>query len=93
MVLRLENAEAGTTIELPYTYYLGYRIYENGNEIEYTESDNGFIQITLEKQGNVEIKTRYLGTNGMVIASVISILGTIYIIAIKLTRICKKETV
>lgn len=93
MVLRLENAEAGTTIELPYTYYLGYRIYENGNEIEYTESDNGFIQITLEKQGNVEIKIRYLGTNGMVIASVISILGTIYIIAIKLTRICKKETV
>ncbi len=72
--IKLENAEAGTVIELPYTYYLGYRIYENGKEIKYTESDYGFVQITLSKDGDVTIESKYLGTNAMLISFAVSVI-------------------
>lgn len=70
------KTEAGLTIELPYIYYLGYRVYANGSEIEYAESDNGFVQIKINPalyEQNVKINVRYTGTNEMIVANVISI--------------------
>ena len=75
--------EAELTIELPYIYYLGYRMYVNGSEIEYTESDNGFVQIKINPalyEQNVKINMKYTGTNEMIVASVISIVSAMIIV-------------
>lgn len=93
MTLVIENAEAGTTIELPYTYYIGYRIYENGNEIKYSESDYGFIQISLQEEGEVTITVKYLGTNLMLISFVISILAGIVLIIIQVRKYNKENKI
>ena len=78
------KTEAGLTIELPYIYYLGYRVYANGSEIEYTESDNGFVQIKINPalyEQNVKINVRYTGTNEMIVTFKISV---IFIFAIEI---------
>ena len=75
--------EAELTIELPYIYYLGYRVYANGSEIEYKESDNGFVQIKINPalyEQNVKINVRYTGTNEMIVASAISIISAMIIV-------------
>ena len=75
--------EAGLTIELPYIYYLGYRVYANGSEIEYTESDNGFVQIKINPalyEQNVKINVRYTGTNEMIVANAISIVSAMVLV-------------
>ena len=69
-----------TTIELPYIYYLGYRVYANGQEIKYTESDNGLIQINIAQDS--QIKVKYLGTNEMLISYAISIISFATIIVL-----------
>lgn len=77
------KTEAGLTIELPYIYYLGYRVYANGSEIEYAESDNGFVQIKINPalyEHNVKINMKYTGTNEMIVASVISIVSAMIIV-------------
>ena len=77
------KTEAGLTIELPYIYYLGYRVYANGSEIEYTESDNGFVQIKINPalyEQDVKINMKYTGTNEMIVASVISIVSAMIIV-------------
>lgn len=86
MELTLENAEEGTKVELPYTYYIGYRIYENENEIKYTESEYGFIQIELKEKSQSTITVKYLGTNLMLTSYVVSILGVITLIVIKIKQ-------
>ena len=77
------KTEAGLTIELPYIYYLGYRVYANGSEIEYAESDNGFVQIKINPalyEQDVKINVKYTGTNEMIVASVISIISAMIIV-------------
>lgn len=77
------KTEAGLTIELPYIYYLGYRVYANGSEIEYAESDNGFVQIKINPalyEQDVKINVKYIGTNEMIVASVISIVSAMIIV-------------
>ena len=77
------KTEAGLTIELPYIYYLGYRVYANGSEIEYAESDNGFVQIKINPalyEQDVKINMKYTGTNEMIVASVISIVSAMIIV-------------
>ena len=84
MNCRISNINKETTIELPCIYYLGYRVYANGQEIKYTESDNGFIQINIAKDS--QIKVKYLGTNEMLISYAISIISfaiLIYLLKIK----------
>ena len=81
------KTEAGLTIELPYIYYLGYRVYANGSEIEYAESDNGFVQIKINPalhEQNVKINVRYTGTNEMIVASAISIISAMIIVVSKI---------
>lgn len=77
------KTEAELTIELPYIYYLGYRVYANGGEFEYAESDNGFVQIKINPalyEQNVKINVRYTGTNEMIVASAISIISAMIIV-------------
>ena len=80
MNCRISNINKETTIELPYIYYLGYRIYANGQEIKYTESDNGLIQINIAKDS--QIKVKYLGTNEMLISYAVSIISFATIIVL-----------
>lgn len=79
-----ESSKANTTsedieIELPYIYYLGYRVKINGKEAKYTESEHGFVQINIDKELNeeAEITVKYLGTNEMIIAFVVSLVSTV----------------
>ena len=67
MEIEIENGEKDTVLELPFLFYPGYRIMlENDGkpiEIEYTESENGFIQISLpENVQNGKIITDYTAT-------------------------------
>lgn len=92
----ISNIEADTKIELPYIYYLGYRVYINGEEIQYSESENGFVEISLAKNignmseaGIVKVVVKYMGTNEMIIATIISIicLAILTIVTIKREKI------
>ena len=66
-------------IELPYIYYPSYRITdENNKNIDFTESNNGFIQIKLNKSTNVTIEPRM--TKIEEISYIISIIGIISLI-------------
>lgn len=80
MNCKISNINKETTIELPYIYYLGYRVNANGQEITYTESDNGFIQINIAKDS--QIKVKYLGTNEMLISYAVSIISFATIIVL-----------
>ena len=75
MNCKILNVKKETTIELPYIYYLGYRVYANDQEIKYTESDNGLIQ-------DSQIKVKYLGTNEMLISYAVSIISFATIIVL-----------
>ena len=83
----VSNIDKKTSIELPYIYYLGYRIYVNGKEISYTESEKGFIQVSIEtsmcENETAKIRVRYLGTNEMIIALMFSIIAIIILIIIQ----------
>lgn len=80
MNCRISNINKETTIELPYIYYLGYRVYANDQEIKYTESDNGLIQINIAQDS--QIKVKYLGTNEMLISYAVSIISFATIIVL-----------
>ena len=83
----VSNIDKKTSIELPYIYYLGYRIYVNGKEISYTESEKGFIQVSIEtsmcENKTAKIRVRYLGTNEMIITLMFSIIAIIILIIIQ----------
>ena len=70
MSMEIQNVTEETSIELPYIYYLGYRVYVNDQEISYTESDKGFIQISINEDAKITVK--YTGTNAMIISYIIS---------------------
>ena len=82
-----ESSKANTTnedieIELPYIYYLGYRVKINGKEVKYTESEHGFVQINIDKgfienNEEAEITVKYLGTNEMIIAFAVSLVSAV----------------
>lgn len=78
-----ENNEE-TVLELPYIYYLGYNIEMNGKQIQYKESDNGFIMINIPKGCNGLIEIDYKGTklakSTFIISSISVIVFGIYIL-------------
>lgn len=83
----ISNVETDTKVELPYIYYLGYKVYANGQEIKYTESDNGFIEINVAKDmedegeaDTINIVVKYTGTNAMILATVISTISLLFLI-------------
>lgn len=38
------------TLELPYTYYLGYSVYINGTKLKVDESNNGFLEVNINNE-------------------------------------------
>ena len=92
MEIEMKNG-SDSILELPYIYYLGYKIdlYDADNnliEIDYYESDDGFVQIKIpEDIENCKIIIRYTGTfleKASYIVSALGIVGlTIYIIRFK----------
>lgn len=80
MTFEITNAQAGTTLELPYIYYSGYTVaLETNNtkaKLNTYESEKGFVEVKIgENIGNGKITIQYTGTNIMKISMVISILG------------------
>lgn len=79
MCFEISNIEADTNIELPYIYYLGYRINVNGKEIKYSESDNGFVLINVKtdmcEDKSATITVKYIGTNAMIVSFAVSIIS------------------
>lgn len=57
-VVTLENED---TLELPLTYYIGYQARINNKKIDYTQSENGLIEVNVKENGKFEIA--YVGTN------------------------------
>ena len=82
------NTSETMTIELPRIYYMGYHLEVNGQEVELTESDNGFLQATIQQSGIYTLT--YKKTMVMKIANIISI-GTA--IACMIVCINKKRKV
>ena len=76
-----------TKIELPFIYYVGYNANINGQKLEVSESNNGFVQITLKEGQKGKVKVKYEGTTVYYVSFVISIIGSIgfaiYIIIIE----------
>lgn len=63
LIFNVSQAEKGTILELPYLYYPGYVVEvctsAHTINLEVTESQNGFLQITLPEdieQGNINVK-------------------------------------
>lgn len=54
---QIENTDY---LELPLTYYIGYKATLNGEQIEYSQSNNGLIELPIHESGKVEIE--YVGT-------------------------------
>ncbi len=67
-------------IELPRIYYMGYELEVNGEEIELTESENGFLQATIQESGTYTLT--YEKTIVMKIANIISIITFIVCVAV-----------
>ena len=86
-----QNAKKGDSIELPYIYYLGYRVKINNKEVENFESEKGFVAFKFDEDyEKAEIKVRYLGTNFMLGSYLISLGTIIYLGVNHYTK--KKET-
>ena len=80
-------------IELPYIYYPSYKITdENNKNIDFTESENGFIQIKLNKSTNITVEPKM--TKIEELSYIISIVGIIILIIniIILKREERKQT-
>ena len=60
-------------IELPYLYYPGYEVRQNGNLIDYNESDKGFISIKVSEDSTIEVQ--YVGTRVEKISYIVSAAG------------------
>lgn len=62
MMIKYQKLSEKATVELPYMYYPGYEIKVNDEKIEYTESENGFVQIEISGQETGTINVKYTGT-------------------------------
>ena len=69
------NTSESMTIELPRFYYMGYQLEINGQKVELTESDNGFLQATIQESGTYTLT--YEKTMVMKIANIISVVTAI----------------
>lgn len=80
MIIKYNQADNNTTLELPYIFYPGYNIKINGEKIEYTESENGFIQINLKEKESGEVNVKYTGTILAIISWWISLISFVIFI-------------
>ena len=92
LYFEVSNAKKGDVIELPYIYYLGYRVKVNGKEVDNFESEKGFVAFKLEEDyENAEIQVRYLGTNFMIASYLISLGTIIYLLVDRCTKKIKNK--
>lgn len=75
----LVNITEGTKIELPYIYYLGYKVTLNGNgekiNLKTFETEKGFIGVELPQMERGALTVEYKGTTIMKISTIISVIG------------------
>lgn len=81
----IENVTNNTIIELPYIYYLGYEatmIDQQGNKkaLTITESDKGFVAITIPEIEKANIQVSYTGTIIMKLSYFFTAIGIICLI-------------
>ena len=81
------NTSETIVIELPRIYYMGYQLEGNGQKIELTESDNGFLQATIQQSGTYTLT--YEKTTTMKLANILN-LGTV-IVLVGMAIIKKKK--
>ncbi len=91
MEFMVEETKEETMLELPYIYYLGYNIEINGKQVEYRESDMGFIMIDIPQGDKAIVKVKYEGTK---LSKITFIVSTISIIGFGIYIFyCKKKKV
>ena len=71
----------GVSLELPFIYYLGYEIKLNEKNIDYKESENGFIEIYIPESENGKLDVVYRGTLFEKTSVIISIIGVLAFLA------------
>ena len=65
-------------LELPLTYYIGYRATLDGKEVEYQQSEFGLIEVPINKSGKVEVE--YVGTTLQQISLYITLISIIILL-------------
>lgn len=80
MTFNIRNTKENTKIELPYIYYLGYRVTFERNDgkkvnLKTYETANGFIGIDINEGEEGIIKVKYTGTPIMKISLIMSLVG------------------
>lgn len=80
----LAEVTEGTKIELPYIYYLGYKVTLNSNgekiNLKTYETENGFVGVELPSMDRGLLQVSYEGTFYMKLSAYISILTLIALI-------------
>lgn len=69
----VENKSENTLIEISRIYYLGYEVLVDENVVEYSMSENGFIQFEVGDTGNHTVSIRYTGTRIYRILDIVAI--------------------
>ena len=98
---KIENAEDGTVVELPYIYYLGYNVVIEENKksanLQTFETENGFVGVKLPETQSGTLSAHYEGTGLMRASRIVSIIGIMALVgglaldAVKKKRkMCKK---
>ena len=77
ITFKIENVTQNTKVELPFIYYQGYEATINGEKLEISESDNGFVQVTLKEGEKETVEAKYRGTILYYTCLIISIIGMI----------------
>ena len=77
ITFKIENVTQNTKVELPFIYYQGYEATINGEKLEISESDNGFVQVTLKEGEKGTVEAKYRGTILYYTCLIISIIGMI----------------
>ncbi|MBE6149739.1 MAG: hypothetical protein E7170_03325 [Firmicutes bacterium] len=92
LYFEIYNLSNEAILELPRLYYLGYKLTYNDKKIDIYENSNGFIETKIKDNGIYELK--YVGTNGMKIASYISLFTSIILLLyiIKTYLFTKKDS-
>ena len=90
IIFNVNNVTEETKIELPFIYYAGYSANINGEELEVSESNQGFVQITIKQGQEGKVEVKYKGTLIYYISLIISVIGSIgfiiYIIIVESKR-------
>jgi uncharacterized membrane protein YfhO len=82
-ILQFSSSHSDLSLELPITYYSGYKAYIDDYELECYESDNGLLIVNTEgfNEGKVVVKYELtLAQKSGICISYISVIGLILII-------------